>query len=103
MSIRVLALAALLLALLACPGAALADDEDGGFLGIHEADLRIKNDAGTFDLLLSGVLDNELYLIQDESPGLLLGDPETLHPLRLPAQHRLHPCRHPEDLRGFPL
>ncbi|MBI3268463.1 MAG: hypothetical protein HYZ53_05530, partial [Planctomycetes bacterium] len=57
------------------PVAILAADEgEGGFLGINEAELRLRNDKGSFDLLVSGILDLEFYGVQDEAPGLLFTD-----------------------------
>lgn len=50
---------------------AWAQDDDRGFLGIHEADLRIGTADGKFEVLFSGVFDLEVYLTQDRAPGLL--------------------------------
>ncbi|MBI5366395.1 MAG: hypothetical protein HZA54_05125 [Planctomycetes bacterium] len=69
-----------LLTLLPAARLAAEDEGDGGFLGIHEAELRLATDDGAVDALLSGVLDLEGYVLQEEGPGLLFADHSFVNP-----------------------
>ena len=48
---------------------ALPQEDDKGFLGLHEADIGIHGDL--IDVTLSGIVDAEAYLIETSPPGLL--------------------------------
>ena len=45
--------------------------DDKGFLGLHEADMSIGAADGSWNLLLSGILEFEHYEFQEDPPGLL--------------------------------
>lgn len=64
-----LALAALLFL---CP-----QDDEGGFLGLHEAEARVT--IGDFDLLLSGLLEAEVLSFDEYPPGLIVAEDSFYH------------------------
>lgn len=75
--IRSRGLLALVVALLSLTRAAADDD---GFLGLQNLDLGVESESGDFSLQISGLLDLEGYVVDEESPGLLLSDHAFINP-----------------------